>query len=127
MKKHVLAWVIGGAIFVMILDIWVWQLPNAIQRIGGLNDPGFSAIMSMFNTTKGSLSPDLVKARTQFDSNMKKMSQTINIINAQAVQAAVITDLKNKISVKDAIKAATLENANAPVLPVAASKIQTKK
>lgn len=118
---------IGGAIFVMVLGIWVWQLPNAIRRIGGFNDPGISAIASMFNATKNSLSPDMVKARTQFDSNMKKMSQTINVINTQAVQAAVITDLKNKISVKDAIKTATLENANAPLLPVAASKIPTKK
>jgi len=124
MKKHVLAWVIGGAIFVMILGIWVWQLPNAIQRIGGLNDPGLSAIASMFDATKRSLSPDLIKAQAQLNSNMKKMGQTIS---AQAVQAAVITDLKNKISVKDAIKAATLENANAPLLPVAASKTQTKK
>ena len=127
MKKHLLAWIIGGAIFVMIVGIWVWQLPNAIKRIGGFNDPGFSAITSMFNNTKGSLSPDLVKARAQFDSNMKKMGQTINAMSAQAVQAAVITDLKNKISVKNAIGAATAGNANAPILPVAAPKIPTKK
>jgi hypothetical protein len=125
MKKQIWAWVIGGMIFAMIVGVWIWQLPNVIRRFGG-NDAGIGAIASMFRVDKSSLSPDLINAQNQLDSNMQQISQTMA---AQEVQAAVIESLKNKISVKNAIQAATVPpaDANAPLLPTATSKIPLKK
>jgi len=122
MKKHIWAWTVGGALFVMIIGVWVWLLPGAIKRAGGLHDSSVSAILSVFGAAKSSLSPDLVKAKAQFDSNLKQAGQAIS---AQAAEAAAIENLKNKIVQKSMIKAADV--APAPGLPAPAPKPPVKK
>ena len=122
MKKHIWAWTVGGALFVMIVGVWVWLLPGAIKRAGGLHDRTVSSIMSVFGVAKSSLSPDLIKAQAQFDNNLKQVSKTIS---TQAVQAAAIEDLKNKIVQDNAINAASI--APAPGLPAPAPKPPVKK
>jgi len=124
MKKHVWAWTIGGALFIMIVGLWVWQLPGAIKRIGGLHDQGVGAILSVFGSTKNSLSPELIKARAQFDSNLKAVNKAIS---TQTVKAAVIEDLKNKIENKGNVPAPSMAPAPAAGSALPAPKTSVKK
>jgi hypothetical protein len=110
MKNHVWGWIIGSAIFAMVAGIWVWQLPNIIKRAGRGDDSGLSKIMSAVNGTKNTVSPDLQKVQKQMDANLQKIGRTIT---AQAAQAAVVDDLKKKISSNNnEVKAATVLPAN---------------
>ncbi len=122
MKKHLWAWVAGSVLFAAIVGVWVYLLPGAIRRVGGLHDRGVSSILSVFGATKSALSPELIKARAEFDNNLKQVSK---VISTQAVQAAAIEDLKNKIVQKSAIKAADV--LPAPGLPAPAPNTPVKK
>jgi competence protein ComGC len=126
MNNRTLGWVIGGAIFIMVVAVWVWQLPNIIKHTAHGTDKGLNGIMSIFGGARTSMSADLKTAQTQLDSNLKKVGQTIT---AEEAQAAVIQKLKDKIGSKSSVQAATApnENTNAPGLPTATPKPSTKK
>lgn len=126
MKKNAWSWAIGGAVFAMIVAVWVWQLPNIVKRTAHGTDQGLSGILSIFGSAKTSVSADLAKAQKQMDLNLKKVGQTIT---AQEAQAAVIKDLKGKIGEKSNIQAATLPgaNENVPVPPAELPKPLIKK
>ncbi len=123
MKNHVWGWAVGCAIFAAIVGVWVWQFPNIVRHTARGSDEGLNGIMSVFSGARNSVSADLLKAQTQLDSNLEKVSEAISV---QKAQAEVIKDMKDKISGKDAIKAAGLPVIDMNV-PAETAKPQTKK
>ena len=107
MKSKAWGYISGSAIFVAIVCIWIWQLPNIITHTAHGKDDGLSGIMTLFGGAKTSMSSDLNKVQAQLDSNLKKVNQAIA---TQEVQAAAITDLKKKIDER-AVKDINLPNA----------------
>jgi hypothetical protein len=126
MKKNAWGWIIGSAVFVMIVAVWVWQFPSIIKHAARGTDEGMSGILSVFGGAKASVSADLVKAQKQMDLNLTKVGQAIT---AQEAKASVIKDLKDKIGEKSGLEAAALPsaNANVPALPANTPKPAIKK
>ena len=108
MRKEHWYWIAGGVIFIAIVCLWVWQLPNIIADArSGRSDPGLAAIMSSFGQT----GEDMTKTQAQLDADLKKYGQALD---ASGVQAAAISDLKDKINAKAQkdIQSASLPTAN---------------
>jgi hypothetical protein len=106
-------WVAGGAIFVAIVCIWVWQLPNIIayaQR--GKSDDGLSAIMSSLGAAGGTVKGDMADVQNKLDANLNDIDRTLD---AQSAQAAAIDDLKKKMIIKDVAK--DIQAATVPTPP----------
>jgi L-fucose isomerase-like protein len=95
MKNHVWGYVIGIAIFAMVVGIWVWQLPNIIAHASHGEDKGLAGLMSTFGGAKTAVNSGLAKAQVQLDLNLKSVSKTMA---AEEAQAAVVQNLKNKIT-----------------------------
>jgi len=103
MNNKTWAWAVGGAIFIMIAGVWLWQLPNIIKHTAKGEDEGLTGIISLFGGAKAPIGSDLAQTQTQLDANLKKMEQAIK---AQEVRAATIQDLKNKLDNKNNVQAA---------------------
>ncbi len=95
MKNHVWGYVIGIMIFAMVVGIWVWQLPNIIAHASRGEDKGIAGLISGFGGAKTAVNSGLAKAQVQLDLNLKNVGKTMA---AQEAQAAVVQNLKNKIT-----------------------------
>jgi hypothetical protein len=105
-------WLAGGAIFVAIVCIWVWQLPNIIAYAqNGKSDDGLSAIMSSLGVAGGSVKSDMGDIQSKLDANLKNIDQTLR---AKSAQAAAIDDLKKKMIIKDVAKEIKTATTNTP-------------
>jgi hypothetical protein len=95
MKKNVWAWIIGGALFAMVIGVWVWQLPNALRFANGGRDVSIGSVFSSFSETQKAMITDFAGASLQLDKNMQKIDQALT---AQAAQAAAVDKLKQDLA-----------------------------
>jgi hypothetical protein len=106
-------WVAGGAIFIAIVCLWIWQLPNIIAYAqNGKSDDGLSRIMSSLGVAGGTVKGDMTDIQNKLDANLKNIDRTLD---AKSAQAAAIDDLKKKMIIKDVakdIQAATINSPN---------------
>ncbi len=95
-------WAAGGAIFVAIVCIWAWQLPNIIAYArSGKSDEGLNAIIRSLGAAGGTVKSDMGDIQNKLDANLKNIDQKLN---AKSAQAAAIDDLKKKMIIEDVAK-----------------------
>jgi hypothetical protein len=93
MKKKIVAWALGSAVFAGIAGFWAWNLPSLLSG-ATRPDPGLRDIMSAIQGDEASLGADLRSLQDTLDQHAAQWSEQMG---RSAEEARAIQNLKDKI------------------------------